>query len=79
MTVFAKAFFTLVGCHLVAFSFLSAWHGWNYVIVRKYVYFSRGGVPVRHDLFCFLHLFHEHLCGLECGDAVLGDDDGSIL
>ena len=26
VTVLAKAFFTLVGGHLVAFSFLSAWH-----------------------------------------------------
>ncbi|MDE5904824.1 hypothetical protein [Duncaniella sp.] len=26
VAVFAKAFFTLVGSHLVAFSFLSAWH-----------------------------------------------------
>ena len=26
MTVLAQTFFTLVGSHLVAFSFLSAWH-----------------------------------------------------
>lgn len=25
------------------------------------------------------YLLHEHLCGLECGDAVLGDDDGCVL
>ena len=26
MTILSKAFFALVSCHLVAFSFLSAWH-----------------------------------------------------
>ena len=27
----------------------------------------------------FLHLHSESLCRLECGDVVLGNDDGSIL
>ncbi len=26
-----------------------------------------------------LNLLHEHLCRLESGDAVLGDDDGCVL
>ena len=30
-------------------------------------------------LSALLNLFHEHLCGLESGDAVLGDDDSGIL
>ena len=71
MTVLAKTLFALVGSHLVAFTFFSAGH-------------DAIGLCLTIDMFILalevvLNLLHEHLCGLECGDAMLGDDDGGVL
>ena len=34
MTILSESFFAFVGCHLVAFSFLSAWHS---VYILKFI------------------------------------------
>ena len=47
---------------------------------KSYIHIEVCGTDWRgRNLFCVLNLFHEHLCGLERGDAVLGDDDGGVL
>ena len=73
MTILSQALFALVSGHLVTFSFLSAGHLDAVLELIKYCclkVLSQTGL---------LHIFHEHLSGLESGDLVLGDDDGSIL
>ena len=44
MTILSKTFFSFVSCHLVAFSFLSAWHDFYYFLVNvpEKCFFSPG-------------------------------------
>lgn len=75
MAILAQTFFTLVGSHLVAFSFLSAWHIDEYL--KSY---TKG--EYHEEAFAALylfHIFHEHFGRLESRDLVFGDYDSGIF
>ena len=73
MTVLAQAFFAFVSGHLVAFSFLSAGH-FTLSLEVNIDY-----VRCKEFRNCLLHFLHEHLCGLESGNLVFGDNNGGVL
>lgn len=78
MTILSKSLFALVGSHLVAFSFLSAWH--NLYLVKgliKNLSMLIRAIRDKNDLL--LNLFHKHLSWLECRDFVLWNDESSVL
>ena len=91
VTVLSQSFFAFVSSHLVAFSFLSAWH--NYFILKMLLYFfitglladdfettlaGYGGIDGECSVR-LLNLFHENLCRLECRYLVLGNDECRTL
>ncbi len=46
------------------------------------LYFKASAVEPMHDfavLLIVLYLVHEHASGLECGNLVLGNDDGGVF
>ena len=73
MTVLSQTFFALVRGHLVAFSFLSAGH-FTLSLEVNIDY-----VRCKEFRNCLLHFLHEHLCGLESGNLVFGDNDFSTV
>lgn len=79
MTVLSQTFFTLVGSHLMAFSFFSAGHCKKLLMVNNSLIVSSfdgmsGFVSIK-----VLEVFHEHFRGLEGGNLMLGNDDGGVL
>ena len=67
---FCEDAFALVCSHLVAFTFFPLGMIAIGLCLTIEIYLA---------LEVVLYLFHKHLGGLESRDAVLGDDDGSVL
>ena len=63
MSVFAQTFFTFVRRHFMSFFLFTVWHSVNVIGLT----------------FLFLHTLHENLSGLESGNIMLGNNEGSVL
>ena len=84
MTILSQSFLTLVGSHLVAFSFLSAGHNsyclifFNQIFVPLSVVLNSNTLQESGRLFLF-YAIQELTRGLERRNLMFRYDDGSVL